>query len=231
MLKRTLKKLLQETTDKLNFTLLENRQLRERLEELERQNNPQEIEELLKKNHQLSDKIERIQKESEIKFQTYENEIIELEERNNQLTLELNKLKGEHFDTKRYAEDLKLKLENISCATQSDNEPKKSIPEPPPTPTVVTAEENDEESFKYASTIISEAVVHTASVTSRLSLSQDENANELKALAMGRCEMLKADVLQTVMSEMLTEAKTARMDKLLAESIDYLDGILGQISK
>ncbi len=230
MLKRTLKKLLQETTDKLNLTLLENRQLRERLDELELEDNAEESEQLSKKISELSEEIESLRNSSETKLREYESEVKELEERNNALSMELNKLKGEHFDTKKYAEDLKNRLESITTPTVAAKEVTQDIPEPPPTPTVITAEEKDESSFKYASGIISEAVIHTAAVTSRLSASSDKNANELKALAMGRCEMLKSDVLQTVMSDMIAEAKTARMDKLLSEAIDYLDGILGQLS-
>ena len=42
--------------------------------------------------------------------------------------------------------------------------------------------------------------------------------------------MLKSDILQTVMSDMIPEAKKTRMDNLLKETADYLDGILGQLA-
>ena len=229
MLKRTLKNILQETTDKLNLTLLENRQLRERLEVFESENSEEKINELNEKINQLVQENEDIRNNYESKFQEYESELKELEERNNALTIELNKLKGEHFDTQRYADDLKARLDSITPREEAKEEI--SIPTPPPTPKVITAEEKDEESFKYGSQIISEAVINTATVTSRLSTSSDPNAAELKALAMGKCEMLKAEVLQTVMSDMIPETKTSRMDNLLKELADYLDGILGQLTQ
>ncbi len=232
MLKRTLKKLLQETTDKLNLTLLENRQLRERLDEYEKSNDSEEKESLLTKLKEAEDENQKIIAQNESKILEYETVIKELEERNNELNQSLNKLKGEHFDTCKYADDLKQRLDNlVKEEGKSVKEISYTIPEPPPTPQVVTAEEKDEESFSYASGIISDAVVHTATVTARLSASDDKNANELKALAMGRSEILKADVLQTVMSDMLPEAKRTRMDKLLAETLDYFDGIIGQLEK
>ena len=227
MLKRTLKKLLQETTDKLNLVLLENRQLKERLAVFENQNNEEEIDNLIGRIDQLIQENEDIRAACEIKYQQSEEVIRELEERNNLLSNELIQLKGEHFDTKRYAEDLKKQLYTAN-STQEESEPT-SI-EPRPNPEFVTAEAKDDISFKYASDIISEAVIKTASVTSRISTSADSNAAELKALAMGRCEMLKSDILQTVMSDMIPEAKKTRMDNLLKETTDYLDGILGQLA-
>ena len=110
MLKRTLKKLLQETTDKLNLVLLENRQLKERLAVFENQNNEEEINNLIVKIDQLTQENEDIRATCEIKYKQFEEEIKELEERNNLLLNELNQLKGEHFDTQRYAEDLKKQL-------------------------------------------------------------------------------------------------------------------------
>ncbi len=230
MLKRTMKRVLQETTDKLNLTLLENRQLRERLEVYENQNSEEKLNELNEKLVELTEEIDNTRTNAENRYREYESEIRELEERNNSLTLELNRLKGEHFETKRYAEDLKHKLQTVSSSnTQTVEEV--APPEPPPVPTLITAEKKDETSFNYASTIISEIVIKTAAVTSRITASSDPNAAELKALAMGRCEMLKSDVLQTVTSDMIPEAKTSRMDKLLAEASDYLDGILGQLTQ
>ena len=228
MLKRTLKKLLQETTDKLNLVLLENRQLKERLAVFENQNNEEEINNLIVKIDQLTQENEDIRAACETKYQQSEEEIKELEERNNLLLNELNQLKGEHFDTQRYAEDLKKQLYTTNSTLEENSEPI-SI-EPRPNPEFITAEAKDEVSFKYASDIISEAVIKTAAVTSRISASSDSNAAELKALAMGRCEMLKSDILQTVMSDMIPEAKKSRMDNLLKETADYLDGILGQLT-
>lgn len=228
MLKRTLKKLLQETTDKLNLVLLENRQLKERLAVFENQNNEEEIDNLIGKIDQLIQENEDIRAACEIKYQQSEEEIKELEERNNLLSNELNQLKGEHFDAKRYVEDLKNQLYAANSTQDEKAEP--VLIKPRPNPEFITAEEKDDVSFKYASDIISEAVIKTAAVTSRISASSDSNAAELKALAMGRCEMLKSDILQTVMSDMIPEAKKSRMDNLLKETADYLDGILGQLA-
>ena len=228
MLKRTLKKILQETTDKLNLILLENRQLKERLQVFENQNNEDLVDDLNSKINQLTTENEEIRLNCEMKYQKYEAEIEELEERNNSLSLELNQLKGEHFDTKRYADALEARLNNVNNTAGEYIE--NTAAEPAPMPELITAEEKDEVSFKYASAIISEAVIKTAAITSRLSASSDKNAAELKALAMGRCEMLKSDVLQTVMSDMIPEAKKSRMDTLLNETSEYLDSILGQLT-
>ena len=232
MRKKTLQNLLNETNESLATTLNENEQLRERLIIAEKkivnlenapEPNANELDSLKVENDELKAKINNINEQND-------GVIAELEERINLLTSENNTLKGELFDAKKYSEDLMLKFSNIQTSTEADYE---DIPLPPP-PVVhkpVSADKKDPEAFDYASTIISKIVLKSATLRNTINTSNDQNANELITLAIGKTEMLKSEVLQVVLSDLSTQDKMAKMDNLFGDVNEYFDSLEAHLFK
>ena len=225
MRKSTLKKLFEETGDRLNRTLLENRQLRERLDEY------QNHDEINIKNAETALEISELQAKLDTLSAEKENnsaELQKLREKNEQLLTEINRLKGENFDLGRCAENLKVQLQNIADSAKKDSENKqemqnetepaaeiKPTPEPPKITLIQNAEEKDADAFEYASSAISEAVMKTAAVKYTLQNANDPYSNELITLLFGKNEMFKADVLQIVMADLSLKEKQAQIDEAL----------------
>lgn len=234
MRKKAIKNLLDETDLKLKQTVMENRQLRVRLEQyeqldksMEEQNNENAvlIESLREENAKLKEELDTYKQQHDTQVSELENEI-------NELNSELNSLKGTYYDTCKYAEDLKEKLEE-ACNMDDQEKPRDftEIPLPPPTvEKIVSIEEKDSDAFEYASEIISKTVIEAAKLKNSLSNYSDPMVSELITLSMGKTEMLKADILQTVMSDMILDAKKQYIDRIFNETIDYFDGLLGQVS-
>ena len=239
MRKSTLKKLFEETGDRLNRTLLENRQLRERLDEY------QNHDEINIKNAETALEISELQAKLDALSAEKENnsaELQKLREKNEQLLTEINRLKGENFDLGRCAENLKVQLQNIADSAKNDAENKqemqndtepaaevKPTPEPPKITLIQNAEEKDADAFEYASSAISEAVMKTAAVKYTLQNANDPYSNELITLLFGKNEMFKADVLQIVMADLSLKEKQAQIDEALFKTKEYFDSILGQL--
>lgn len=232
MRKKTLKILLNETNKKLNLMLAENEQLREKLknaltkiEFLEAADKPleKELENIKNENNELLLKLEQANNQSD-------EGIAELEEKINQLLGENNKLKGELYEAQKCSEGL---LNKLNSQEQISDEKEELIPLPPP-PEVhkpVSADKKDPKAFDYASTIISKIVLRTASFKNIITNSGDQNSAELITLALGKAEMFKSDVLQTVMSDITIDEKTDKMDKLFADADEYFNSLEGQVAK
>ena len=232
MRKKALKQLLYKTDEKLKEMRLENDGLREKLSHFEqnetllRENrieNTEHIAELERENARLRQEADEYRAEADAQISELETEL-------NRINQELNQLKGEHFDACRYAEQLKEKLDVL---TTKDTECEKEIitPEPPPKiQKIVSAEEKDKDAFDYASSVISKAVIDAASLKNKLSSYENDMTTELITLALGRTEMLKSDILQTVISDMVFEAKKQRIDSIYTETKDYFEGLLGQLN-
>ena len=243
MRKSTLKKLFEETGDRLNRTLLENRQLRERLDEYQNHDeiNVKNAETALEIS-ELQAKLEALSAEQSAEKEKNSAELQKLRAENEQLQTEINRLKGENFDLGRYAENLKVQLQNITDSAKTDtenkqekqNDPKpaaevKPAPEPPKITLIQNAEEKDADAFEYASSAISEAVMKTAAVKYTLQNANDPYSNELITLLLGKNEMFKADVLQIVMADLSLKEKQVQIDEALSKTNEYFDSILGQL--
>lgn len=244
MRKSTLKKLFQETGDRLNSTLLENRQLRERLEELQdSQKSNNSDNDTATEIAKLQSEIEALKALLDSEKDSHAKETEEIRGENEQLQAEINRLKGENFDLTRYSENLKTQLQTLNNTLSSNNtlcekEPisenqtakaQAPIPEPPKITLIQNAEEKDADAFEYASSAISEAVMKTAAVKYTLQNSKDPYSGELITLLFGKNEMFKADVLQTVMTDLSLKEKQKQIDKALSETTEYFDSILGQL--
>ncbi len=232
MRKKTLQNLLNDTNERLSLAFQENEQLREKLsiantkiEFLEAAQIPdtEELDCVKKENVVLLNQLEILK-------QSNDKTLAELEEQINILSAENNTLKGELYESKKYVDDLLQKLNSNNDAEHSEES---SIPLPPP-PVVhkpISADQKDPEAFDYASTIISKAVLRTASLKNTISSSSDENYAELVTLAVGKTEILKSDILQVVMSQLSIEEKKNKMDTILNETCEYFDSLEGQVSK
>lgn len=232
MRKKTLKILLNETNKKLNLMLAENEQLREKLknantkiEFLEAADKPleTELENLKAENSELLLKLEQANTQSD-------EGSAELEEKINQLLAENNKLKGELYEAQKCSEDLFIKL-NSQEQNTNDNDEDVTLTPPPIVHKPISADKKDPKAFDYASTIISKIVLRTASFKNIIANSGDQNSAELITLALGKSEMFKSDVLQTVMSDITLDEKTEIMDKLFVDADEYFNSLEGQVAK
>ncbi len=232
MRKKKIKDLLDRTNLKLIEVVEENKQLRERLKSFE-QNESSQNEQRNKELEELEDaKANLIKTTSE--YEAFKSEassrIKELIDQNNSLTEQFNTLKGEHFDACKSIEDLKEKIVVLEAIPEDSSVDFLETPAPAPKVTpIVSLEERDKDAFDYASTIISNVVVDVAKLKNKLTASGSEMANELITLALGKTEMLKADILSIVMSDMVYDAKKQKIDLLYRESEEYFAGLLGQI--
>ncbi len=234
MRKKKIKKLLDDTNLKLIEVVGENKQLRERLRQYEQ--NEAEINEHRNEELAALEDIKAQLLKTTAEYETYKSEVSsrikDLNAQNDALTFELNSLKGEHFDTCKYAEDLKTKLMSIKKDNDKEDARFENIPLPPPKVSpIVPLEEQDKDAFDYASSVISQAVVEAAKLKTKLISYGGEMANELITLALGKTEILKSDILSTVMSDMVFEAKKQRIDLLYKETEEYFSGLLGQITQ
>lgn len=232
MRKKTLKILLNETNKKLNLMLAENEQLREKLknantkiEFLEAADKPleTELENLKAENSELLLKLEQANTQSD-------EGSAELEEKINHLLAENNKLKGELYEAQKCSEDLFIKL-NSQEQNTNDNDEDVTLTPPPIVHKPISADKKDPKAFDYASTIISKIVLRTASFKNIIANSGDQNSAELITLALGKSEMFKSDVLQTVMSDITLDEKTEIMDKLFVDADEYFNSLEGQVAK
>lgn len=235
MRKKVLEKMLMETEQKLNAVLHENEQLEERIKHAESLIGSDSKASLEKDELILSLKEEnaKIKSESELALTQKDKIILDYELEINNLNKMLNDLKGEHYDTQKYAEDLKLRLDTI--AAQENNEsteeskPRTFTAVPPKINKIESIEQTDPKLFDYASDIISKTILANAEIKGKLDSVEDTNKAELIALATGKTEILKSDVLQTLISDAETQDKMSAMDKVLEETIDYFNGLLGQV--
>ena len=232
MRKKNWKIRLNETNKKLNLMLAENEQLREKLknantkiEFLEAADKPleTELENLKAENSELLLKLEQANTQSD-------EGSAELEEKINQLLAENNKLKGELYEAQKCSEDLFIKL-NSQEQNTNDNDEDVTLTPPPIVHKPISADKKDPKAFDYASTIISKIVLRTASFKNIIANSGDQNSAELITLALGKSEMFKSDVLQTVMSDITLDEKTEIMDKLFVDADEYFNSLEGQVAK
>lgn len=232
MRKKTLQNLFNETNEKLNSVLWENTQLREKLtnantkiEFLEAADKPleEEVLKLRQENENLASKVEEADNKSD-------SNIAELEERINQLLADNNSLKGELYESKKRCDDLIVRLASYES---TDNEHIETIimPAPPEVHKPISADKKDPVAFDYASTIISKIVLKTATLKNSVTTSGDENSAELITLALGKAEMLKTDILQTVLADLPTEQKISKMDSIYNDTQEYFNSLEGQVSK
>lgn len=85
------------------------------------------------------------------------------------------------------------------------------------------------EEFEYASAIIGKTVVEATKVCNELSLKDDEDKVELVNLVLGRTEILKAETLKILSSELDFEQKKDLMKNEQSAAFDYFDSIKAQI--
>ena len=85
------------------------------------------------------------------------------------------------------------------------------------------------EEFEYASAIIGKTVVEATKVCNELSLKDDQDKVELVNLVLGRTEILKAETLKILSSELDFEQKKDLMQNEQSAAFDYFDSIKAQI--
>lgn len=86
------------------------------------------------------------------------------------------------------------------------------------------------EEIEYAAKVIGLAVVEVTKVCNKLGVSeQNETKKELMNLALGRNEVLKAQILDIVNSDVTFEEKKALMEKEKQQAFDYFDSIIAQM--
>lgn len=232
MRKKTLQNLLNDTNERLNLTIQENEQLREKLqiantkiEFLEAAQIPDttELDSVKEENLKLQQQLENL-------TQNNDSNLAELEQRINVLLAENNTLKGELYEAKKYSDELLTRINNSENVEQAEQD---NIPLPPP-PVVhkpVSADKKDPEAFNYASDIISKTVLKTAAFKNLISTSGDKNSAELITLAIGKTEMLKSDVLQIVLSQISTDEKKIKMDAVFNDACEYFNSLEGQVAE
>ncbi len=83
----------------------------------------------------------------------------------------------------------------------------------------------------YAASVIGKAVVAVTKLCNKLTLyEQDDTRRELVNLALGRTEVLKAEILKVLKAEISFEEKKNLIEKESQDAYDYFDSIIAQIS-
>lgn len=85
------------------------------------------------------------------------------------------------------------------------------------------------EEFEYASSIIGKTVVEATRLCNELSLKDDQDKVELVNLVLGRTEILKAEILKILNSEVAFEEKKDLMQNEQSAAYDYFDSIKAQL--
>ena len=85
------------------------------------------------------------------------------------------------------------------------------------------------EEFEYASSIIGKTVVEATRLCNELSLKYDQDKVELVNLVLGRTEILKAEILKILNSEVAFEEKKDLMQNEQSAAYDYFDSIKAQL--
>ncbi len=78
--------------------------------------------------------------------------------------------------------------------------------------------------------IIGQAVVEAAKVCNEITEKSGEDGKELINLVMGRCEVLKAEILAISLCEVNFQQKQEMMQTEKESAYDYFNSILAQIS-
>lgn len=235
MRKSEIKKILQETERQLKALKLENEQLSEKLKAAKKKLKAAENSDIAASSEIAAVRDENAELKSKIKNIDEQNKAheAELEERLNQTGNELNKLKGDYFDLSSYADELEARLASSAKPSENGGNDENKTEKLPPAPKIsrpLTADAINEDLFNYASDAISKAIIKSSAVKNAVAESHHELTSELLPLAVGKTEMLKSDILQTVIStELDDDGKRAKIDDLLNESIDYYNSLLGQI--
>ena len=86
------------------------------------------------------------------------------------------------------------------------------------------------EEMEIGAKIIGEAVIEAAKVCNTITEKGGENSKELVNLVLGRCEVLKAEILAIVLCEVNLQQKQEMMQTERAAAYDYFNSILAQIS-
>ncbi len=83
---------------------------------------------------------------------------------------------------------------------------------------------------EYAAKIIGKTVVEATKVCNKITSSPNaENQKELVNLALGRCEVLKSEILKIIGCEITFEAKKDLIEKERRDAFDYFDSIKAQM--
>ena len=85
------------------------------------------------------------------------------------------------------------------------------------------------EEFEYASSIIGKTVVEATRLCNELALKDDEDKVELVNLVLGRTEILKAEILKILNSEVDFQEKKDLMQNEQSAAYDYFDSIKAQL--
>lgn len=84
--------------------------------------------------------------------------------------------------------------------------------------------------MKIGAKVIGEAVIEAAKICNTITEKGGENSKELVNLVLGRCEVLKAEILAIALCEVGFQQKQEMMQTEQTAAYDYFNSILAQIS-
>ncbi len=88
-----------------------------------------------------------------------------------------------------------------------------------------------DEKMNYAAKVIGECVVEVTKVCNKITeTAQTETQKELVNLALGRCEVLKSEILKIMSNDMPFEQKKDLIEKQRKDTFDYFDSIIAQMN-
>ncbi len=86
------------------------------------------------------------------------------------------------------------------------------------------------EEMEIGAKIIGKTVIEATKICNHITEKSGEDSKELVNLVLGRCEVLKAEILAICCCEVSFEQKVSMMESEQATAIDYFNSILAQIS-
>ena len=238
MRKKQLYILLEEAENNIQHLLKEKEEVVSKLQKAnEIIENNEEIESKNAIIDSLNATINELKAKLENNEQNYNEKLSEANAIIDDLNKQINDIKGELFDTKKCNDDLKIKVEyltqfvnnNPSTPTEITEENTSANTEAPQIHAIDSIETSHKEAYDYGSKIISQAILRCSSVKNDIVNLAGPMTEELLTLCLGKVEMLKSAVLQTILEDVDYSEKTAKMDNILKDTYDYFESILGQI--
>ncbi len=135
---------------------------------------------------------------------------------------ELLKVKRALADKEDEIRALKVKIRQLEAQETNTSEPIKNLQEK------IICNAAVKPDVEYASRIIGEIVVESATYSDKLASGGNENNRELMNLILGKTEVCKSEILSVVSSDISLEAKMQRVDDIAAAAKDYFESVMAQ---
>lgn len=142
----------------------------------------------------------------------------------------LNKAQAENHSLKKQVAQLSKEIEELKVKSAEATEPENKVQEDTPLKhieeKVVVKELNAD--FDYASKVIGEIVVSSASYSNQLTADGNTAYKELVNLILGRCEIAKGEILAAVCSECDNATKIQLINSVKSEAEEYFLSVMAQ---